>query len=206
MKIALNPLFKPFLALVMILAFALPALAQPSPTERLESVVDVIIDVLKKENLSPAERREQVREEVYKVFDFRAMSQSVLSTNWRDATKEQQERFQELFAQLLENTYVDRMDAYDYNNEQVRFTDEQINDKRAQVDSVIVTQDTNIPVSYRLRLRDGNWYVYDVIVENVSLVSSYRQTYRSLVKRSGMEGLLEQMEQKLAELKQSQQA
>ena len=129
-----------------------------------------------------------MRIEIGKSFDARAMSQSVLSTNWRDASKEQQDEFQALFMQTLENTYIGRVEAY--TNEQVDFKKEDINNNRATVDTAILASNNEIPVNYKLRLRSDGWFVYDVEVENVSMVSSYRETYRSVVKRDGMDGLL----------------
>jgi len=67
------------------------------------------------------------------------------------------------------------------------------------VDTVIVTANNEIPINYKLRLRNEGWYVYDVEVENVSMVSSYRETYRSVVRRDGMDGLLEQMRERAAQ-------
>jgi len=126
------------------------------------------------------------------------MSQSVLSTNWRDASKEQQDEFQALFMQTLENTYIGRVEAY--TNEQVDFKKEDINNNRATVDTAILASNNEIPVNYKLRLRSDGWFVYDVEVENVSMVSSYRETYRSVVKRDGMDGLLAQMREKAAQV------
>ena len=99
--------------------------------------------------------------------------------------------------QTLENTYIGRVEAY--TNEQVDFKKEDINNNRATVDTAILASSNEIPVNYKLRLRSDGWFVYDVEVENVSMVSSYRETYRSVVKRDGMDGLLAQMREKAAQ-------
>jgi len=99
--------------------------------------------------------------------------------------------------QTLENTYMGRLEAY--TNETVEFRKEEIDNNRATVETVILTGGNEIPINYKLRQRSDGWFVYDVEVENVSMVSSYRETYRSVVRRDGMDGLLSQMRERAAE-------
>ncbi|MDY6982762.1 MAG: ABC transporter substrate-binding protein, partial [Pseudomonadota bacterium] len=103
----------------------------------------------------------------------------------------------DLLLQTIEDTYLDRIQ--EYTNETVEFRNEDIRNDRATVNTVVVTKTANVPVNYKLRKRnDGRWLVYDVEVENVSMVSSYRDTYRDIVRRDGVDGLLEQMRAKAA--------
>jgi len=183
---------------LLVLSLTVPVSAQEAtPTQTVENTVNAILVILRNDTLTQEDKRNQMREKISAAFDARAMSQSVLSTNWRQATKEQQQEFQELFMQTLEDTYMGRLEAY--TNEIVEFRDEEINNNRSQVDTVIVTANNEIPINYKLRLRNEGWYVYDVEVENVSMVSSYRETYRSVVRRDGMDGLLEQMRERAAQ-------
>ena len=173
-----------------------------TPRETVETTVNAILDILRNDKLEREEARVMMRAEISKSFDARAMSQSVLSTNWRDASKEQQEAFQTLFMETLENTYIGRIEAY--TNEEVEFRKEEINNNRATVNSVILASNNDIPVNYKLRLRSDGWFVYDVEVENISMVSSYRETYRSVVRRDGIDGLLAQMREKAAQGQEQQ--
>jgi len=201
----LTRLLNSLMALILALGLALPAAAQqPGPAERIEEAVDIFLGILQDDTLSKEERNARIREEAFRLFDERAMAQSVLSTNWRQATPEQQDEFQTLFAQLLENTYIDRLDAY--TNQTAEVLGEQVNGTRATVNTVVITDTAKVPVSYRLRQLEEGWVVYDVEVENVSLVNSYRETYLSVVSRQGMDGLLQQMRDKIAELEQAGQA
>ena len=185
-----------FIALgILVLSFQASA-QNTTPTETVETTVNAILEILRDDSLGTEEARELMRAEIGKAFDARAMSQSVLSTNWRSASKEQQEEFQALFMATLEDTYMGRIEAY--TNEVVEFRDEEINNNRATVDTVILDGNTDIPINYKLRQRSDGWFVYDVEVENVSMVSSYRETYRSVVRRDGMDGLLAQMREKAA--------
>ncbi|MBT8145780.1 MAG: ABC transporter substrate-binding protein [Gammaproteobacteria bacterium] len=182
--------------MLLCLLFAGNAMGQDSPTERVRSVVGEVLTILRNQSLAPDTRREQLRAELGQVFDSRAMAQSALSTNWRNASEEQQIEFEELFRQTLENTYIGRIEAY--TDEVVEYRDEDVNNNRATVETTIVTSSNEIPVNYRLRLRSDGWFVYDVEVENVSMISSYRETYRSVVRRSGMDELLADMRQNVS--------
>lgn len=181
--------------LVLILSLQVHA-QNGSPTETVQTTVNAILAILRDESLTREDARTRMRQEISKSFDARAMAQSVLSTNWRQATTEQQNEFQALFLQTLENTYMGRLEAY--TNEAVQFRNEEINNNRSEVNTVIVTANNEIPINYKLRLRSDGWFVYDVEVENVSMVSSYRETYRSVVRRDGMDGLLAQMRERSA--------
>lgn len=202
---AINKTFSSVL-LGLLLSAALPAAQaqdHSSPDGLIESGVNIVLDILKSD-LPREERNAQVREAATKLFDQRAMAQSVLSTNWRQASAEQQQEFQDLFAQLLENTYIDRLDAY--SNQSVEMGQVAVSGDRATVNSRVLTDQAAVPVVYKLRQRNDGWWVYDVEIENVSLVNSYRETYLSVVRRSGMDGLLQQMRDKIAELESARQA
>jgi phospholipid transport system substrate-binding protein len=182
--------------LVLGLSVTLPAAAQDagSPTAVVKTVVDEILAILRKPDFTVEADGPTISAKIKSVFDATAMAQSVLSTNWRDATPEQQTEFKNLLVQTIEDTYLGRIKVY--TNEEVEFRSEDIRDNRATVNSMIIAKQGPIPVSYKLRKRSDGWFVYDVEVENVSMVSSYRDTYRDIVAREGMDGLLEKLRAK----------
>jgi phospholipid transport system substrate-binding protein len=181
------------------LAFSLPASAQDgAPTAAVKSVVDAILAVLRSPGFDLATDRPAIRAEIQRAFDDTAMAQSVLSTNWRQASKEQQNEFKTLLSQTIEGTYIGRLRAY--SNETVDYLAEEIKENRATVNTVIKSATGDIPIIYKLRKRSDGWFVYDVEIENVSMVSTYRETYRSVVRKDGMDGLLLQMRTKITEL------
>ena len=125
-------------------------------------------------------------------FDFQTMSQSVLATNWKKATPEERKRFVEFFSQYLQHTYTEKMRLY--SDQYVKYGAETLRSSRATVDTFIVTESADIPVTYKLRLDDGKWFAYDVVIEDVSLISNYRNTYSAIVKSEGIGGLLDNLE------------
>lgn len=181
------------------LALSLPAQAQDgAPTAAVKSVVDSILQILRSPGFDLESDRPAIRAEIRRAFDDTAMAQSVLSTNWRQASKEQQDEFKTLLSQTIEGTYIGRLRAY--SNETVDYLAEQINENRATVNTVIRSASGDIPLIYKLRKRNDGWFVYDVEIENVSMVSTYRETYRNIVRKDGMDGLLLQMRDKIVEL------
>lgn len=168
------------------------------PTATVRTTVEAILEILRRPDFNFARDREAISTEIRRAFDETAMAQSVLSTNWRDASEEQQNEFKELLMKTIESTYIDRVKAY--TNETVEFTGEEINNNRAEVRTMIKSAGGDIPIIYKLRQRSDGWFVYDVEIENVSMVSTYRETYRSVARRSGIDGMLEQMRENISEL------
>ncbi len=190
---------------LIVLMAALPALAAPpSPRAQVQSTVDTVLSTLADETLTTEARDQRLEELIRQKFDFQIMSQMILGVQWRRASAEERERFIDLFTELLETTYRDRMSEYadQYAGERVEVVSERIIDNRAQVDTIVVTQDRKrIPISYRLDLQQGEWRAYDVVIEEVSLVSTYRAEYSELVRRHGFAGLFDRMEKRIAELR-----
>jgi phospholipid transport system substrate-binding protein len=172
------------------------AAAEASPTEQIRSVVDAVLALLQDAHLQPDARRKGIRDAVAPHFDYRAMSQSTLALSWKKATPEQQDRFVELFPKMLENVYIVAME--EYSGETVKYGKEKIQGKRASVETYIVQPNgPEIPIVYRMRLKNDRWLAYDVVIEGVSLVSNYRSSFRRIADVEGMEALLEQLQEKV---------
>jgi len=183
----------------VLLTAAAFAQAAPSPTETVKEAVSQVLEILRKEGLSREQRWGEIGRIINTRFDFRSMSQSVLATNWREATAEEKRQFVEYFSQYLEDTYRNKIEAY--TNQRIEYVSEQVRKDRAIVDTEIVTDQARIPVTYRLKNNDGEWFAYDVVIEGVSLVSNYRSTFSAIIKAEGMDGLLTDLEGRIANYK-----
>jgi len=176
------------------------SVADNSAQAQLQGSVNKILDILKQKDLDTETRRAKIREAINERFYFRAMSQRTLSRNWKKASPEQQNKFVLLFSKQLEQAYIGRLEAY--TNEKIEFLRVKMNNaKRAVVYTKIITKTADIPINYKLALKNGQWLIYDVIIEEVSLISNYRSSYKDIIKKSGIDSLLSQMEKKLAENK-----
>ena len=193
---------RPLIGALLVLATAVcgPAGADEGaapPGAVVRETVDAIVAVLGDESLSDTARRRQAHRIIATRFDFTAMSSHVLATNWNKASSEQQRRFTALFRELLSNTYWRRISRY--SNETVDYTGEQLrSDKLATVNTVIRTSSADIPVDYKLYLREDRWMAYDVVIEQMSLVRNYRTNFQDLVNRAGIDGLIADLETKVA--------
>ncbi len=186
--------------LMGLVLLALPALAaakvDQSPRELVMETTDRILKALKAEQAeikkSPARLYEIVDEIVLPHFDFRRMSSWVLGKHWRKATPEQREQFVKEFRALLVRTYAAALnDNYD---QKIDFLP-----LRAKKDATEVTVRTEvevesgfpIPINYKMyRTKDGEWLVYDVSIDGVSLVTNYRSAFSKEIRNGGLPRLI----------------
>ena len=189
--------------LFLLISGAITAGDFSNPTARVKDSVEKVITILKDESLEQEIRWKKIGIIIDKSFDFRSMSQSILATNWKTATPMEREKFIEFFSQYLEETYRTKIEAY--TNQKVEYVGETINGKRSVVETLIITDSTEIPVNYKLKNNDGIWFAYDVIIEGISLVSNYRSTFSAIVKNDGMDGLLNDIQMRIDKHKSSNQ-
>ena len=173
--------------------------AEGSAIDAVRTSVDGILDILKKgDTMDKATRRSAMEAIIDERFDFRAMSQRTLATNWKKASDAEKQEFTDLFKQLIQSSYVGKLEAY--TNETVEYVTEKTKGRKALVETMIKTASADIPLNYKMYSKDGNWLVYDVIIEGVSLISNYRSSYQTIVKQEGFDGLMAKMKAKIKEL------
>ena len=131
------------------------------------------------------------------VFDFTELSKRTLGREWRKMKPEQQKEFVELFRQLLQGVYADRLLAY--TDQKIVFdTEKELKKGRVEVQSYIVLSDgKKVPIFYRLTNKSGQWKVYDLIIEGVSLVKNYRTQFREIIAKDSPEKLMEILRNKV---------
>ena len=190
-----------FLFIFCVLAAALPQTAPAGePTTQVKQTVDAVLEVLRDKEMKKPEkkeiRRKKIRETVDKRFDFEEMSRRSLALHWKKRTPEEQKEFVTLYSDLLENTYIKKIERYE--NEKVVYTGEKVDGLFASVKTNIVTdKDVEIPIEYRLlKKADGKWEAYDVIIEGVSLVNNYRNQFNSIIRSHSYEELVKRLKNK----------
>jgi phospholipid transport system substrate-binding protein len=175
--------------------------AQPGPTAGrsgpLHVVTSSISRVLRIVRSQPADatesgkRQAEIRQAAVELFDLDEMSRRLLGQRWTDASTEEQQDFVELFTDLLERAYLNSLGNYLLAT--ITYQGEAISGSYAQVQSRIVAGKGEVAIEYRLLEHDGRWAVYDVGVEGVSLISSYRSQFNSMLKRMSFEQLLDRL-------------
>lgn len=190
---------KRYVSLLLIILFISSSAvwASSAPMEQVREIIDSVQTVLERDDLSIENKKAEVSELVQSSLPIRSISQRVLGVHWKKATPQQRDEFSKLFIQVLEKTYLNRIE--DYSGGHVEYLKERIKGKKAIVDTKFVTETVEVPVQYKMLHRQGVWQIYDVVIEGVSLVSNYRSSYSEIVSNKGFDGLFAMMERKLAE-------
>ncbi|HWP57253.1 MAG TPA: ABC transporter substrate-binding protein [Candidatus Acidoferrales bacterium] len=175
------------------------SLAAESPRSEIQQTIDKVIQILQDPALKgegkKAERRAKLREIIYPRFDFTEMAKRSLGSQWQKRTPEEQREFIKAFTRLLEDSYLDQIEAY--NGEKVRYVRDRQDGDFAEVDTRIVNKKgEEFAVSYRLHRADAQWKVYDITIENISLVNNYRSQFSRVLARSSFDELLRAMNEK----------
>ena len=183
----------------VVVATAVPAVAG-IPTDQLRQRVDQVIKVVDDPTLmgKTAERHAAVRKIAEEVFDYPDTAQRALGVHWNARTPQERQEFVTLFADLLDRAYIGKIDLYQ--GEKVRYVGDTVNGDEATVRTRIVTKrGSEVPVDYRMHLRNGRWLVYDVIIEGVSVVSNYRVQFNKVVQTESYQALVQKLRAKEAE-------
>jgi phospholipid transport system substrate-binding protein len=170
------------------------------PLEKVRQTVDTVLTIANNKTLQPQERRTQIRQAVLQRFGFEEMAQRSMGPHWRTLTPQQRQEFVELFTDLLERSYMARIESYQAGPQGVRYPKEDIDGDRAVVHTEIIsTRDLPIMVDYNLLYKDGDWKVYDIVIEGVSLVNNYRIQFNTIILKDSYAGLVKQMRTKLTQ-------
>jgi len=175
------------------------AASDNDPLEQLQKSIDQILVILQSEELripeKKAERKESILNIVNKMFDFYAMARSSLGHNWNDLTAVEQEKFVDLFASLIEQRYIGKIDAYD--NQKVIYKEQRVRDDRARVYTALIDKEMEIPIDYSLQRSQGKWLIHDLKIENVSLIVNYRTDFNSIIRKEQFAGLVKKITEQL---------
>lgn len=175
----------------VLLVAVTAALAGP-PTDQVRRYTEIVQRILDDTALPVADKREAVRKVAEEVFDMTETAKRALGRHWQGRTPAQQEEFVQVFAELLERTYISKIDLY--GGEQLQFSGEAVDGNFATVRGKIITkQRSEIPVEARLHQRDGRWLVYDIVIESVSLVGNYRSQFDRIIRTASFEELLKRL-------------
>ncbi len=174
-----------------------------TPAGTLHGAVDEIMTILKDARLKQAEncqdRKHLILTVVRHHFDFEEMSKLTLAAHWKNISDQEKEHFVSLFSQLIENSYINKIEAY--SNEEIVFLRESVRAEKSLVPTIIKHNNVDIPINYKLFKQEDSWRVYDVVIEGVSLVQNYRTQFHSIISKEKYAGLVKRIEEKLEKIK-----
>ncbi len=185
------------LALALVLGSGAQAMAG-APTDQLREYSDQVISVLNDPASRHQDRRAAVRKIANEIFDVAETAKRALARHWQGRTPGEREEFVQLFADLLERTYIARIDQY--GGERIRYVGETLDGDNATVRARVLTKKgTEVPVESRMLRHGERWFIYDVLIENVSLIASYRAQFDKIVRTTSFEELVRRLKTKREE-------
>lgn len=192
-------------AVIFITVFSLllsppPKATAGEPTEQIRQTVDAVMQILNNKELKKpgkqGERSSKIREVVERSFDFEEMAKRALALHWKQRTPQEQKEFVSLFSDLLEDTYIKKVERYE--DEKVVYLDERIEGSYAVIRTKVVSaKEIEVPVDYKIFKKGQKWEVYDIIIEGVSLVNNYRTQFNQIIRSGSYEELIKKLKKKV---------
>ena len=162
-------------------------------------ISDAVQKVLEDPALTLLQRREAVRVLAAAAFDTTETAQRALGVHWQQRTPAERAQFVKLFANLLEQTYVSRID--EYGGEHLEYIDEQVDGDKATVRArVITSKGTEVAVESRVIQKGDRWLIYDILIENLSMISNYRSQFDRVIRTSSYGELVKRLQARVVAL------
>ena len=190
------PLF--LVALTCTIAFGSPGQISEPPTEAVRSTLTEVFRILEDEKLKdPAKlipRRRMLEEVIASHFDYTEMSKRALAAHWVPLATGERAEFVELFKSFLSDRYAEKIESY--SGEQIFYLSERIEGNYAEVRTELRSSKVEIPMDYRLHVKDGTWHAYDLVVDGVSLVKNYRSQFEKIIRTSSYQELVHRLRER----------
>ena len=169
-------------------------------TGKLKSTIDKVIAIVTDENLKKDKqgRRAALRNAIDERFDYRQMVMRSLAKNWDLRSDQERQQFISLFKSLLENSYANKLESY--SDEKINYLSEAVKGKYALVKTEVVRPSSTIAVDYKLIQENGDWQVYDFVIEGVSMIRNYRSQFTKIIRKDSYEVLVQKLTDKINEL------
>ena len=192
------------LALGCVLSLVVvPPAAAGVPSDQLKAQIDRVLRTLEDPDLKregrARDRRVAVRRIANEIFDFGETARRSLGRHWQPRTPAERDEFVQLFSDLLERSYISRVELY--GGEKIQFLGDTVEGDQARVMTKLLTKSgSEIPIEYRMHRRGDRWLVYDVVIEGVSLIANYRTQFNKIIQTSSYQELVRKMRTKQEEL------
>jgi len=175
-------------------------LAGSDATSQLKNTIDEVIKIAKKDSMesSKGDRRIAMQKAIDERFNYSQMVRRSLGKTYDSLSDQKKQNFIKLFKGLLENSYASKLESY--RDEKINFLDEVVKGKYALVKTNIVRSNNTIRVDYKLILGNGQWKVYDFVIEGVSMIRNYKAQFTKIIRRDSYEVLVEKLTKKINEL------
>lgn len=162
------------------------------PTDQVRQYTDQVVKILENPELRSADKRAAVRKVAIEIFDVNETARRALGPHWQGRSPAERDEFVHLFADLLERTYISKIDLF--GGERLRYTSESIDGDFAIVRAKVITKKgTEIPVEARMLKKSDHWLIYDIAIENISLVGNYRTQFDRVIRGASFQELVRKL-------------
>ena len=187
-------------AILLMAAIAATACAADDPMTAVKTTVDQALTVLRDKQTPTAQRQQKLRDIVSASFDFTAMSQSAMGYYWKQITPDQQQEFQKVFITFIENSYLAKINEFISGD--VKYLSAQPTGSQfSMVKTTVIMPNTGpISLDFRLLNLNGQWQVYDVLVDGISILNNYRNQFNRIMSSKGYDTLIRDLKSKEASL------
>jgi len=159
----------------------------------LKNNLDAVFTVLQKKDLKPQAKNKEIVDIVTPMFDFELMARlSLGKKHWPGLSQDKKERFTELFIKRLKASYLNNFNLY--TNEKVIYEPSVQVRKKVHAQTYLVSKDKKISILYKLYKAENNWKIYDLEIQGVSIIRSYRSQFSSILKSGTIDDLLLKLE------------
>ncbi|MCH5276267.1 MAG: ABC transporter substrate-binding protein [Desulfovibrionaceae bacterium] len=176
-----------------------PGTARAAAEQGAQNILGLLNDPAFKNPDTRAAQRQKIENAILDLFDFEEFSTRTVGPQWRQFTPEQKKDFQTAFTELLRNTYIDTLDAYD--GQQIQFTGElsSNNGTRVEIQMDFLGRDKTYPAAFRMLVKNDRWVVYDIIIEGISMIKNYRDQFRDILGKGSPDDLIRRVQAKAQE-------
>ena len=195
--------------IVLALMVVLSSIAWAGPgkvTDCIKGTLNQMIEVLNNPSLKTPDKKNERNDILLQLikerFDEPEFARRALGSNWRVRTEEEKKEFVDAFSNLLEQTYLDKIDAYlakagNFSEKNILYLNETVKGKYVIVSTKILTgENAEIPVLYLLKNKQGSWLVCDVAIEGVSIAKNYRAQFKEILANSSFKELITKLKSK----------
>jgi phospholipid transport system substrate-binding protein len=189
---------KTLILVVCLCLWGSQAIAAENPQAVVQTGMDRVLKILTQYPQDTRARREQIRAVIDGYFDFEAITRLAVGQRWESLPPEKQQEFTLDFSKLLFNTYIG--DIQKYAKQMLTYNHRTINQDYVVVEALVRDQGGSVSLAYYLHLKDGNWNVYDIAVDGVSLVANYRSQFNSILANNSFDRLSMMLRQKIAQM------
>lgn len=191
--------FLPALFVALLIALVATT-AWATPTDYVKEKTGTVTTIL--ERPDSKKRQKNLHKVLEQTIDFRELASRALGEHWSARSSEEQQQFLDLLQELLQANYEGKLEGSTLGEDyEIKYLEEKTRGDKAIVKTMVVTKEEEKPVDYKLIEKESGWTIFDVVIDDISLEETYRESYTEIIKEEGWDSLIQRMKDKAKELR-----